>query len=251
MSDVKTKPLVGVVCDRKIIDPHPFHVVGEKYIKALADAADVIPVLIPSLGADYDVAEWLSALDGLFLTGAYSMVEPARYQQPNPDGMELDPYRDSASFSAIDYALKAGLPILGVCRGFQELVVATGGSLNAEIHNDSRYHDHREDKNQTLEEQYAKAHSVDTSEGGLLRKITGQQSFQVNSLHVQGAEALGQSAVVEAVADDGLVEAISVKDSPAFSLAVQWHPEWKVLEDDASTKIFKAFGDACRAKLKQ
>jgi len=247
MTSVK-KPLVGVICDRKIIDPHPFHVAGEKYLLALKDAANVTPVLIPAFGAESDLEEWMLHLDGLFLTGAYSMVQPSLYGAEQPEDMEVDNARDSTSFGAIKLALEHGIPLLGVCRGFQELVVATGGTLIQFIHEDARYQDHREDKTQSLDVQYGKAHSVTLVADSQLANICGQDEIQVNSLHVQGAETIGDLAVIEAIANDGLVEAISVKDSKAFTMAVQWHPEWKVLEDEPSRNIFTAFGDACRQK---
>lgn len=242
----KRKPLVGVICDRKIIDPHPYHVAGEKYLTALASAAGVTPVLIPAFGNSMDIREWLEHLDGLFLTGAYSMVQPSLYNAEQPEGMEIDIDRDSTSIQAIRVALSAGIPLLGVCRGFQELVVATGGTLNQKIYEDDRFHDHRENKSLSIDGQYGKSHTVDFPKNSKLAAICDCESSTVNSLHVQGAESLGQGVQVEALADDGLVEAISVLDSPSFALAVQWHPEWKVQEDDVSRKIFAAFGEACR-----
>jgi len=245
MTSVK-KPLVGVICDRKIINPHPYHVAGEKYLRALIDAADVTPVLIPAFGRESDLGEWMLHLDGLFLTGAYSMVQPALYGADQPEDMEIDTGRDATSMNAIKIALETGIPLLGVCRGFQELVVATGGTLNQFIHEDARYQDHRENKSQPIDVQYGKSHNVTLVDNGQLANICNAAEISVNSLHVQGAETIGDQAVIEAIANDGLVEAISVKDSKAFSIAVQWHPEWKVLTDQPSIDIFAAFGDACR-----
>lgn len=242
------KPLVGVVCDRKIIDPHPFHIAGEKYLTALMTAAGVTPVLIPAFGSSAEIGDWMHHMDGLFLTGAYSMVQPALYDGNQPEDMLIDPDRDSTSMQAIRLALSSEIPLLGVCRGFQELVVATGGTLNQKLHDDHRYHDHRENKALSIEEQYGKAHVVNFPETSHLAAICGQSSALVNSLHVQGAESIGPDVQIEAVAEDGLIEAISVKNNTSFALAVQWHPEWKVLENEVSRKIFAAFGEACRKK---
>lgn len=241
------KPLVGVVCDRKIVGPHPFHMAGEKYINALLHASDVTPVLIPAFGNTADLESWMAHLDGVFLTGAYSMMDPEHYGATLADGeFEMDADRDATSLALIKMALAKGMPLFGVCRGFQELVVATGGTLNQKVHEDPRYHDHREDKDATLEAQYSKAHDVTFTDNGLLAQMCGCKSAKVNSLHVQGAGTIGKGARIEAIADDGLVEAISATESPGFSLAVQWHPEWKVLEDEVSRKMFSGFGAACK-----
>ena len=241
------KPLVGVICDRKIVGPHPFHMAGEKYINALLSASHVTPVLIPALGNTADLEEWLAHMDGVFLTGAYSMMNPVHYGAALADDeFETDADRDNTSLTLIKMALSKGMPLFGVCRGFQELVVATGGTLNQKVHEDPRYRDHREEKEQTLAQQYSKAHDVVFTEGGLLEQLCGCQTAKVNSLHVQGAGTIGSGAFIEAIADDGLVQAISVIGSEGFAMAVQWHPEWQVLEDQVSTKMFAGFGEACK-----
>ena len=242
------KPLVGVVCDKKIIEPHPFHVAGDKYIQALISAADVVPVLIPAVAHEHELADWLDHLDGIFLTGAYSMVNPELYDAAVREDMELDPVRDAASMTMIKYALEKVIPLFGACRGFQEMVVATGGTLNQAIHEDKRFNDHREEKGQPLDKQYGQAHRVKLTPGGYLAGILNCETAMVNSLHVQGAESVSDAVNVEAVSEDGLVEAITVKNSRALAMAVQWHPEWKVMEDEVSRKLFAAFGDACKAK---
>lgn len=248
----KRKPLVGVVCDQKAIDPHLFHAAGDKYLQALILAADVLPVLIPSVGHQYDIHQWLEPLDGLFLTGAYSMVDPALYQgTETPQGTTLDPARDKSSISLIKYASEHQYPMFAVCRGLQEMNVAFGGSLHQEVHHLPDFQDHREDANEPLDIQYGLAHSVTLESGGLLEQATGQNQIMVNSLHHQGIDQLGQGLVVEARADDGLIEAIRVKDSSTFALGVQWHPEWKVMELPEQRAIFAAFGDACRTKLSE
>jgi putative glutamine amidotransferase len=98
-----------------------------------------------------------------------------------------------------------------------------------------------------MDEQYGDAHKVRIIEGGVLHEILGTHEIPVNSLHGQGVNELAPGLTVEAVAEDGLVEAFSVSISPGFTLAVQWHPEWRIVHNPYSMKMFRAFGDACRA----
>jgi putative glutamine amidotransferase len=242
------RPLIGVISDRRMQGPHPFHMVGEKYLRAVVDGADGYPVGIPSLAEGFDVVDILDRLDGLFLTGSPSNVEPRHYLgDPSEPGTWHDPDRDLAALALIPAALRVGMPLLAVCRGFQEMNVAFGGSLHQKVHEQPGYRRHKENEEDPLDAQYAASHRVDFTPGGLLARITGAAEAAVNSLHSQGVDRLGEGLDVEAVAEDGLVEGFTVRGAPGFSLAVQWHPEWKVLEDRVSTAIFRAFGEACRA----
>ncbi|MDN3647770.1 gamma-glutamyl-gamma-aminobutyrate hydrolase family protein [Reinekea marina] len=242
------KPLVGVVCDVQHIAPHDFHAAGDKYLRALSRSADVIPVLIPALLEDQDVDQWLARLDGLFLTGAYSMVDPAHYNEIKVDKQyDYDAQRDATAFAFVHKAIANNLPLLGVCRGLQDINVALGGSLHQVVQEHPELNDHREDKNATLDEQYAPAHTVTLSENGMLQNIFKAKKIDVNSLHSQAINRVGSGLEIEAKADDGLVEAIRV-EGVSFGLAVQWHPEWKVTENKTQTLLFEAFGDACRAR---
>ena len=235
-----TKAIVGVVSDVKTIDPHPFHMAGDKYLRALVQAAGVVPVILPSLLDVMDAKQWLAPLHGLFLPGAYSMMNPSQYGQDkiDRDDYDYDERRDNTSLGLIRAALTADLPILAVCRGCQELNVAMGGSLKQSIDSDIRHH---EDKQASLDEQYGPSHSVSLVEGGLLHSICGQQRLDVNSLHSQAVDDLGKGLRVEAFADDGLVEAFSVQQAH-FALALQWHPEWQCMQNPTQQKIFVAFG---------
>ncbi|WP_224784930.1 gamma-glutamyl-gamma-aminobutyrate hydrolase family protein [Marinihelvus fidelis] len=246
------RPLVGVVADRRMVGPHPFHMAGEKYLAALVDGAGVDPVVLPSFGEGFEVAGLLERLDGLLLTGSPSNVAPARYDGPSSaPGTLHDPERDVAAFDLVPAALKMGLPLLAICRGFQELNVAMGGSLHQAVHERPGALVHHEDYDAPVEVQYGPAHEVSFVEGGLLRELTGQATATVNSLHSQGVDRLGQGLRVEALAPDGLVEAFVVADAPGFTLGVQWHPEWKVTASTVSMALFGAFGDACRAFSEQ
>jgi putative glutamine amidotransferase len=239
-------PLVGVpACVRKL-GHHPFHVAGDKYIRAVSDGAGAIPLVIPALGASLDPVGLLARLDGLLITGSPSNVEPAHYGGPaSVPGTLHDPARDSTSLPLIRAALAAGLPVLAICRGIQELNVALGGSLHQRVQELPGKLDHRADDSRPVEEQYAKVHSVSLTPGRLLERITGQREIRVNSIHAQAIDRLAPGLTVEAVAPDGLIEAVSVTGAPAFTLAVQWHPEWRFWECPDSTALFQAFGRAC------
>ena len=242
------RPLIGVISDRRMVGHHPFQMVGEKYLRALVDAADAYPVALPSLAEGFDVVDILDRLDGLFLTGSPSNVEPRHYMgEPSRAGTWHDPERDTAALALIPAAIRQGMPLFAVCRGFQEVNVAFGGSLHQLVHEVPGYRVHKENLADSLDDQYAAVHRVDFAAGGLLHKITGRPADQVNSLHSQGIDRLGDGLTVEATAEDGLIEAFSVTKAPGFALAVQWHPEWKVTSNPVSMSIFKAYGDACRA----
>jgi putative glutamine amidotransferase len=232
-----------------MIGPHPFHAVGEKYIAAVVQAADCLPLLIPVLWTPLDVTEILGRVDGIFFPGSPSNVEPARYAGPaSVEGTLHDPHRDATTLSLIPRAVASGVPVFGVCRGFQEMNVAMGGTLHQRVHEIEGLADHREDKAQPLEVQYGPAHDVVLEPGSLLRELAGEERVRVNSLHWQGVDRLAPGLSVEARATDGLVEAFRVKGSPAFALAVQWHPEWQVMSNPFSRALFAEFGRAARRK---
>lgn len=242
------KPVIGIPADRRLLGPHWFHCVGEKYITAVAQAADAVPVLVPALGEQH-LQDWLESFDGILFTGSPSNVEPHRYQgEPATPETLHDPERDATTLPMITRAVEAGLPVFGICRGFQEMNVAFGGSLIQKLQEQPGKLDHREDKAQPLEVQYAPAHEVELAEGGFLHGLAGQRRIKVNSVHSQGVGRLGAKLLTEAVAEDGVIEAFRVDGAPAFALAVQWHPEWKVMENPFSRALFAAFGQAGRAR---
>ena len=244
-----TAPLVGLPSDRKQIGHHPFQAVGEKYIRAVVDGAEALPVLIPSLNPSLDLRDVLSRLDGLLLTGAYSNIEPHHYgNEASFAGNLHDPARDGTTLPLVLLAIEMGVPVLAVCRGLQEVNVALGGSLHQKVHEVEGYKDHREDVGASLDEQYGVAHRVHLASGGLLARIAGSDQADVNSLHGQGIRELGRHLRVEATAPDGLIEAVSLDSDHSFLLAVQWHPEWKVRENPFYLGTFQAFGAACRAR---
>jgi putative glutamine amidotransferase len=241
------RPVIGIPADRRMIGPHPFHAVGEKYIAAVVQAADCLPLLIPVLETPLDVSEILARVDGIFFPGSPSNVEPTRYSgPPSVAGTLHDPHRDATTLSLIPRAIAGGVPVFGVCRGFQEMNVAMGGTLHQRVHEVAGFDDHREDKELPLEVQYGPAHDVVLEPGGVLRSLSDTDRVRVNSLHWQGVDRLGPDLAVEARATDGLVEAFRVRSAPNFALAVQWHPEWQVMSNPFSQALFAEFGRAAR-----
>lgn len=251
------RPLVGVVADIRIIDGLSYHLAGEKYMAALARGSGVLPVILPPLetaeGAPdearfYDVDGLLERLDGLFLPGSESDMEPWRYGgSPDPDDASLrDPQRDATSAVLIDAAIARALPLFCVCRGFQELNVALGGTLHQQLHLAPGRADHRADRNAPKPVRYGRSHEVRFAEGSLMWMLAGGPAAMVNSVHGQGIDRLAERLIPEGWAEDGLVEAARVKDAPGFALGVQWHPEWRFSKDALSLALFKAFGEAAR-----
>jgi putative glutamine amidotransferase len=244
------RPVIGIPADRRMIGPHPFHAVGEKYIAAVVQAADCLPMLIPVLETPLDVQQILGHVDGIFFPGSPSNVEPARYSgAPSAEGTLHDPHRDATTLSLIPRAVAEGIPVFGVCRGFQEMNVAMGGTLHQRVHEVSGLLDHREDKEQPLDVQYAPAHEVNLEPGGVLLQLAGRDRIEVNSLHGQGVDRLAPDLAIEARAPDGLVEAFRVKSAASFALAVQWHPEWQVMKNPFSQALFAEFGRAARDRM--
>ncbi|MGH8294645.1 MAG: gamma-glutamyl-gamma-aminobutyrate hydrolase family protein, partial [Steroidobacteraceae bacterium] len=211
------------------------------------DGAGGLPLLIPAFAQELRLDELVARLDGLLFTGSPSNVEPQHYEgPPSRPGTLHDPARDATTLPLVQRAVRAGVPVLGICRGLQEVNVAFGGSLHQRVHELPGYLDHRDDASQPLDLQYGPAHEVILEPGGLLRSLAGTDRVRVNSLHSQGIERLGQGLTVEARATDGLIEAFRVEGAARFALAVQWHPEWKAMDNDLSRALFSAFGDACR-----
>jgi putative glutamine amidotransferase len=243
------RPVIGIPADRRMIGAHPFHAVGEKYLTALLQVADAVPLIVPALAREFRLEELLDRLDGVLLTGSASNVEPHRYGgEPSEAGTWHDAHRDEVTLPLIPRVVEAGLPLLGICRGFQEMNVAFGGSLWQKLHEVPGHLDHRDDPQLELEQQYAPAHEVVLEPDGILRRLAGTDRITVNSLHTQGVRELGQGLAVEARAPDGVVEAFRVQKARNFALAVQWHPEWHAGGNAFSRALFAEFGAACRAR---
>jgi putative glutamine amidotransferase len=243
------RPVIAVVADVRWIDGQPFHMAQDKYLTALWTASGAMPIIAPAFGADLDLAELVAGLDGLLLTGCVSNIEPWRYGGPSePPSEPYDPERDATALPLVGVALAAGLPLLAVCRGFQEVNVALGGTLNPFLHERPGGMDHRAPYGKPLAEQYAPTHEVRFTPGGVLAALAGDDRLMVNSLHWQGIERLADGLSIEATAPDGTIEGIRVTGAKSFALGVQWHPEWEVMATPFSRALFAAFGDAARAR---
>ncbi|WP_158772872.1 gamma-glutamyl-gamma-aminobutyrate hydrolase family protein [Cobetia sp. L2A1] len=243
------RPLVGVIACRRTIEGHPAHMVTDKYVSALRDVG-LQPVMIP-VWEDTDAESaraLLARLDGLLLTGSYSNMHPSRYGEAlAPENTYEDAARDAAALQWVPLALALNLPLLGICRGFQELNVVFGGSLHQVVQQVPSLMDHREPKGDQ-NAQFAPSHAITIVAGGQLAALYDAPEARVNSLHQQGIARLGEGLRVEALAPDGLVEAVSVSTASSFALAVQWHPEWKPRQHPLYLAILEGFADACRDK---
>ena len=245
-------PFVGVVCDRQLIEDAPYLVCEERYVTAIRVSLGVVPFLIPSMEKKIlNPDEVLPYLDGLIFTGAPSNIHPLCYNSTapslTPDNHDMA--RDAISIPLLEAALERGIPLLATCRGMQEMNVACGGSLHQKVHELPGHLDHREDTILPYEAMYEPAHSIELTSDGFLASICNDSSkINVNSLHAQGIDRLGDGLVVEAVAADGLIEAIRYVDHP-FAIGTQFHPEWSFDENSLSINLFRAFGKALRGEL--
>ncbi|MFL6689680.1 MAG: gamma-glutamyl-gamma-aminobutyrate hydrolase family protein [Alphaproteobacteria bacterium] len=238
-------PVIGIPCDYRILGPHPFHVAGDKYARAVRESAGAVVLLIPSLSTPMPPEEILAAVDGLLFTGSPSNVAPRRYSGTGPrEGVLQDENRDGTTLPLLQAAIQAGLPTLCLCRGFQELNVAMGGSLHQHVHELEGRLDHREDHDAPLDQQYGPAHEVRVLDGGLLATILRGRRFEVNSLHSQGIDRLAPPLHADALAPDDTVEAVSLPQAKGFVLGLQWHPEWRWAENPVSREIFGAYAEA-------
>ena len=245
-------PIIGVTACTKQVGLHPNHIVGDKYVRAVAVGAEALPLVIPALGELIDHDTLLASVDGLLFTGSPSNVEPHHYSGPaSMPGTHHDIFRDATTLPLIRKAIDAGIPVLGICRGFQEINVAFGGSLHQRVQEVAGMMDHREPADQPVEVQYAPRHAVRVQAGGVLAGLGLPDEIQVNSIHGQGVQRLAPGLRVEALAPDGLIEAFSVEGAPSFALGVQWHPEWQVRSNPNYLAIFQAFGEACRKRAGQ
>ena len=237
---------VGIISDRRVFDGMAVHQANDEYVEAVRDGVGAFPLLIPSTFNPLDPAEILAQVDGLLFTGAPSNVAPVHYGASARPGTEMDDIRDATTLPLLRAAVQTGKPLLAICRGFQELNVALGGTLGTEIQEREGSLDHRAPVSDKQDERFAIHQTISIKPGSCLAGVFGAGEIKVNSLHRQAIDRLGSRLQVEALAADGTVEAVSVKDARAFAVGVQWHPEYWVKSDSASAKIFRAFGDAVR-----
>ena len=246
------KPLIGIsTCIKDDIrEGVEFHATADPYVQALMHGAEAIPILLPALGELTDIDSLLNHLDGVLFTGSPSNVEPHHYRGvPSREGTHHDPKRDATTLPLIRAAVAHGMPVLGICRGLQEINVALGGTLHQHVHEVPGRIDHRHPDSPLIEEQFAAAHPIHLVSDGLLARMVAGDTVMVNSLHSQGIEHLAPGLVIEATAPDGQIEAIRGETTPGFLLAMQWHPEWQFRKSQLSQKIFQLFGEMARKRL--
>jgi putative glutamine amidotransferase len=248
------KPLVGIVCDVRHDGEQVMHGVYEKYIQAIALGAGALPVLLPARFSDAgdnaafdpaDIDAMLGALDGIFLPGSPSNVATRLYDPALEHVGPADHDRDALALTLVRTAVERRVPLFGVCRGFQEINVALGGTLHPILHQAPGRDDHRHDESLDLDGQYSNAHEVRLEPGGLLADLVRDRNWHVNSLHGQGIDRLSDALQVEAMAEDGTVEAFRTRGA-GFCLATQWHPEWRFEDDALSRSMFRIFGEAMK-----
>ena len=240
------RPVVLVPACNRLLGQHAFHVAGKKYIEAVRLAGGQ-PLVVPGAQPE-ELDALLDLADGVLLTGSASNVHPSHFDEAVHDpSLPLDPDRDAWTLPLIRRALDRGIPLFGICRGFQETNVALGGSLHQAVQEVPGQHDHRAAADTPVEVQYGPAHEVLVQPGGVLAGVLDESRIRVNSVHGQGLNRLASGLRVEALAPDGLVEAFSVAAARGFNLCVQWHPEWQAATNPVSMRMLKAFGEACVA----
>jgi putative glutamine amidotransferase len=240
--------IVGILSNQRLVDGVPLDTLRMRYAQSLRDIAGVIPIIISTLDLQGNEHLLLRRIDGLVLSGDESNIDPVLYGHESvSDTNNFDRSRDSIALRLLKLAAQTGLPTLGICRGIQEINVAYGGTLHQKLDPASDFANHKEDLRLPRDQQYWPTHRVDiVNKHGILLSIIKRDSFFVNSLHEQGIATLGANLVAEAVAPDGLIEAVSLRHAPGFFLGVQWHPEWHASSEECSRAIIEYFGNKCR-----
>lgn len=244
-----TRARIGIIGNSYLMnDQYPVHAGGVMNSEAVAEVSGCMPLLIPSDPRFVSVAELMDCCDGFLFTGGRPNVHPEEYGEAETEAHgDFDRARDAITLPLIRALLERGQPFLGVCRGFQEVNVAMGGSLYPEIRDLPGRMNHRMPPEGSLEEKFALRHTVRFSEGGVFHRLMGAQEVMTNTLHGQGIKEPGARVIIDGVAPDGTPEAIFVEGAPGFGLAVQWHPEYKAGNDPVSRPLFEALGDAARS----
>ncbi|RLJ59022.1 putative glutamine amidotransferase [Litoreibacter meonggei] len=243
------RPVVGIIGNSYLInDEYPAHAAGSMNCQAIAEVSGALPMIVPSCPSLTDVQDLLEACDGFLFTGGRPNVHPEEYGEAETEAHgAFDRSRDRIALPLIRACIERGQPIFGVCRGFQEVNVAMGGTLYPEIRDLPGRMNHRMPPDGTLDEKFELRHVVTFTEGGPFHQLLGAQEVMTNTLHGQGIKTAGERVVIDGLAPDGTPEAIYIKDAPGFSLSVQWHPEYRAAQDQVSQVLFKAFGDAAAA----
>lgn len=240
------RPVVGIIGNMNMLNnEYPVHAGGTMNSAAVSEVAGCLPLVIPTDPRFVSVAELLETCDGFLLTGGRPNVHPEEYGEEETEAHgAFDRARDAVTLPLIRACVERGQPFFGVCRGFQEVNVAMGGTLFPEIRDLPGRMNHRMPPDGTLEEKFALRHPVRFTEGGVFHRLLGAVEVMTNTLHGQGIKCAGAQVVIDGHAPDGTPEAIYIKDAPGFTLSVQWHPEWNATNDPVSRPLFAAFGEA-------
>lgn len=244
-----SRPIVGIIGNMTLLnDSYPVHSGGTMNSAAVAQVAGCMPLLIPTDPRFVCVDELLSACHGFLLTGGRPNVHPSEYgEAPTEAHGAFDRCRDAITLPLVRACVERGQPFLGICRGFQEVNVAMGGTLYPEIRDLPGRMNHRMPPEGTIEEKFALRHRVRFGEGGPFRRLFGAAEVMTNTLHGQGIKDAGRRIVIDGWAEDGTPEALYVEGAPGFTLSVQWHPEFNAASDPVSRPLFEAFGAAVHA----
>jgi putative glutamine amidotransferase len=245
-----TRPVLGISCCDRAFGGERAQLVINRYVEAAIRYADAAALLIPALPELMRPEEVAGRLDGLFLTGSPSNVEPWRYGEPEAEASAgpYDPGRDEMILGLIDAMTALGKPVFGVCRGFEEINVAFGGTLRRDAGDNPKLINHHAPDGADLEGLFAHEHAVSLTPGGILSRAFDTDRLEVNSVHFQAVGQLGKGLTIEATAPDGLVEAFSAEANGAPILAVQWHPEWRAEGSAQSQTFFRLLGRALRGE---
>ena len=241
------RPVVGIIGNHQLInDQYPAQSAGTMNICAVAKVAGCLPLIVPASPEYASVDELMATCDGFLFTGGRPNVHPEEYgEAETPAHGTFDRDRDRVALPLIRALVRAGQPFLAICRGFQEMNVALGGTLHPEIRELPGRDNHRMPPDGTLEEKFALRHEVTLTPGGYFARVFGSNRVMTNTLHGQGIVNAGRGVVVEGHAPDGTPEAIRVDGASGFALGVQWHPEYCADTDPVSRPLFEAFGRAC------
>ncbi|HVV41734.1 MAG TPA: gamma-glutamyl-gamma-aminobutyrate hydrolase family protein [Nitrobacter sp.] len=250
------RPVVGVIGNsHRIENRFAVQMVGERNLRAVAEVAGALPLMFAGCPEITEIGALLDTVDGIVLTGARANVHPSRFKaEPNPKHEPYDVSRDDLALSLTEACVARGVPIFGICRGLQEMNVAFGGSLHPEIRELPGRMNHRMPRLESGEIHpdpavvFADRHDVSLVPGGVFARLLGRETIRVNSLHGQGILDPGARIVVEGVAEDGTIEAISIADAPGFALGVQWHAEYDPQRNPINRALFQAFGEALLAR---
>jgi putative glutamine amidotransferase len=241
-----SRPVIGLICCNRACGAEMAQAVMNRYAVAIMRHADVSALLIPALPQLVSVPDIIARLDGVLLTGSPSNVAPARYGDALEGDGPFDNERDEMMLRVVE-AVRGRKPLFGVCRGFQEINVAFGGTLRRDTSAETATLKHHAPDGVGFDAMFDHQHEVTLMTDGLLARAYSTPSLTVRSVHYQGVATLGQGLQVEATAPDGLIEAISSQDG-APVLAVQWHPEWDAAMNPQSQTFFALLGRALRGE---